>query len=72
MKALSAKQVRSSFVNAIDRFKACRNHAHWKGPHALVHTAAASALGQMLNRICVAQGVNVVNIGGESQQADIL
>jgi NADPH2:quinone reductase len=33
-----------------------------EGHTALVHTAAASNLGQMLNRICLADGVGLVNI----------
>ncbi|MBE0620295.1 MAG: NADH oxidase, partial [Burkholderiales bacterium] len=33
-----------------------------EGHKALVHTAAASNLGQMLNKICIADGVSLVNI----------
>jgi NADPH:quinone reductase-like Zn-dependent oxidoreductase len=33
-----------------------------EGHTALVHTAAASNLGQMLNRICIADGVPLVRI----------
>ena len=39
---------------------------------ALVHTAAASNLGQMLNKLCVADGVALVNIVRSQQQADLL
>ena len=39
---------------------------------ALVHTAAASNLGQMLNKICIAEGVGLVNIVRSQQQADLL
>jgi len=39
---------------------------------ALVHTAAASNLGQMLNKICIADGVGLVNIVRSRQQADLL
>jgi len=39
---------------------------------ALVHTAAASNLGQMLNKICIADGVALVNIVRSQQQADLL
>ena len=39
---------------------------------ALVHTAAASNLGQMLNKICLKDGVGLVNIVRSQEQADIL
>ena len=43
-----------------------------EGHKALVHTAAASNLGQMLNRICLADGVALVNIVRRPEQADLL
>jgi NADPH2:quinone reductase len=43
-----------------------------EGHTALVHTAAASNLGQMLNRICVKDQVGLVNIVRTPQQAQIL
>ena len=43
-----------------------------EGHKALVHTAAASNLGQMLNRICLKDQVALVNIVRNSQQEDIL
>jgi NADPH:quinone reductase-like Zn-dependent oxidoreductase len=43
-----------------------------EGHTALVHTAAASNLGQMLNRICLADGVALVNIVRSPAQADLL
>ena len=43
-----------------------------EGHEALVHTAAASNLGQMLNKICVKDGIALVNIVRSAQQADIL
>ncbi|MGQ0684408.1 zinc-binding dehydrogenase [Bradyrhizobium sp.] len=39
---------------------------------ALVHTAAASNLGQMLNKICIKDGVGLVNIVRSQEQAAIL
>jgi NADPH:quinone reductase-like Zn-dependent oxidoreductase len=39
---------------------------------ALVHTAAASNLGQMLNKICIKDGIALVNIVRSQEQADIL
>jgi NADPH:quinone reductase-like Zn-dependent oxidoreductase len=39
---------------------------------ALVHTAAASNLGQMLNKICIKDGIGLVNIVRSQEQADIL
>lgn len=43
-----------------------------EGHSALVHTAAASNLGQMLVRICQADGVELVNIVRKQEQADLL
>src|ERR1700754_2372947 len=43
-----------------------------EGNKALVHTAAASNLGQMLNKICIKDGIPLVNIVRSKEQADIL
>ena len=43
-----------------------------EGHTALVHTAAASNLGQMLNRICLKDSIGLVNIVRNPQQAEIL
>jgi NADPH:quinone reductase len=43
-----------------------------EGHTALVHTAAASNLGQMLNRICIADNVGLVNIVRAQPQEDLL
>ncbi|MDB5625872.1 MAG: Alcohol dehydrogenase GroES-like [Tardiphaga sp.] len=43
-----------------------------EGHTALVHTAAASNLGQMLNRICLKDGVGLVNIVRSPEQAELL
>ena len=61
----------SSFVNpltALGMVETMRREGH----SALVHTAAASNLGQMLNRICMADGVALVNIVRKQEQADLL
>ena len=43
-----------------------------EGHTALVHTAAASNLGQMLNRICQKDGIDLVNIVRKPEQAELL
>lgn len=43
-----------------------------EGHKALVHTAAASNLGQMLNKICLEDGIGLVNIVRSPAQAKIL
>lgn len=43
-----------------------------EGHTALVHTAAASNLGQMLNKVCLKDGVALVNIVRRPEQADLL
>lgn len=46
--------------------------ARSEGHKAMVHTAAASNLGQMLQKICLADGIELVNIVRSQAQADIL
>jgi NADPH:quinone reductase-like Zn-dependent oxidoreductase len=43
-----------------------------EGHKVLVHTAAASNLGQMLNKICQKDGIGLVNIVRSQEQADLL
>lgn len=42
------------------------------GHSAIVHTAAASNLGQMLQRICLRDGIPLVNVVRSEQQAELL
>jgi NADPH:quinone reductase-like Zn-dependent oxidoreductase len=61
----------SSFVNpltALGMVETMRREGHT----ALVHTAAASNLGQMLNRICLMDGVALVNIVRSEEQVTLL
>jgi NADPH:quinone reductase-like Zn-dependent oxidoreductase len=43
-----------------------------EGHKALVHTAAASNLGQMLNKICLKDGIDLVSIVRSAEQARLL
>jgi NADPH:quinone reductase len=61
----------SCFVNpltALGMVETMRREGHT----ALVHTAAASNLGQMLNRICLEDDVALVNIVRKPEQAELL
>ena len=61
----------SCFVNpltALGMTETMRREGH----KALVHTAAASNLGQMLNKICIKDGIALVNIVRSKEQAEIL
>ena len=61
----------SCFVNpltALGMTETMRREGH----KALVHTAAASNLGQMLNKICRKDGIPLVNIVRSEEQAGIL
>ncbi|MCU1390095.1 MAG: oxidase [Ilumatobacteraceae bacterium] len=67
----SAAAGASCFVNpltALGMVETMRMEQHT----ALVHTAAASNLGQMLQRVCLADGVPLVNIVRRSEQVAIL
>jgi NADPH2:quinone reductase len=67
----SAVEGASCFVNpltALGMTETMRAEGH----KALVHTAAASNLGQMLNRICLKDGIGLVNIVRSPQQKALL
>jgi NADPH:quinone reductase-like Zn-dependent oxidoreductase len=67
----SAADGASMFVNPLTAL-AFVETLRMEGHKALVHTAAASNLGQMLNRICIADGVPLVNVVRSEAQAAIL
>src|ERR1700751_3278380 len=67
----SAAEGASCFVNPLTAL-AMTETMRREGHKALVHTAAASNLGQMLNRICLKDGIGLVNIVRSKEQADIL
>jgi NADPH:quinone reductase len=68
---ITAEQGASSFVNPLTAL--CMTETMRREGHtALVHTAAASNLGQMLNKICIADGIELVNIVRKPEQADLL
>ncbi|MEQ8747034.1 zinc-binding dehydrogenase [Pyruvatibacter sp.] len=67
----TAKDGASSFVNPLTALSMIET-MRMEGHTALVHTAAASNLGQMLNRICQADGVELVNIVRKPEQAKLL
>ena len=68
---VTAKESASCFVNpltALGMVETMRS----EGYKALIHTAAASNLGQMLQKICLADGVDLVNIVRKPEQAQLL
>jgi NADPH:quinone reductase-like Zn-dependent oxidoreductase len=67
----TARDGASAFINpltALGMVETMRREGHT----ALVHTAAASNLGQMLNRLCIADGIPLVNIVRSAEQVDLL
>ena len=67
----SAADGASCFVNpltALGMTETMRREGH----KALVHSVGASNLGQMLNRICVQDGIGLVNIVRSAEQATLL
>lgn len=67
----TAEQGASCFVNpltALGMTETMRRENHT----ALVHTAAASNLGQMLQKICLADGIPLVNVVRKQEQVDLL
>jgi NADPH:quinone reductase-like Zn-dependent oxidoreductase len=61
----------SCFVNPLTALAMVKT-MQMEGHKALVHTAAASNLGQMLNKICLKDGVGLVNIVRSDEQTQIL
>ncbi|WP_394652282.1 zinc-binding dehydrogenase [uncultured Sphingomonas sp.] len=61
----------SMFVNPLTALGFVET-AKMEGHKAIVHTAAASNLGQMLQKICLADGVPLVNIVRSEEQAAVL
>jgi NADPH2:quinone reductase len=61
----------SSFVNPLTALGMVET-MRLEGHRALVHTAAASNLGQMLNRICIQEDIGLVNIARKQAQEDLL
>jgi NADPH:quinone reductase-like Zn-dependent oxidoreductase len=61
----------SCFVNPLTALAMVKT-MQLEGHTALVHTAAASNLGQMLNKICIKDGVQLVNIVRSDEQTKIL
>lgn len=67
----TAVQGASCFVNPLTALGMVET-MRLEGHTALVHTAAASNLGQMLNRICLKDGIGLVNVVRSPAQAALL
>ncbi|MGP4714234.1 MULTISPECIES: zinc-binding dehydrogenase [unclassified Psychrobacter] len=67
----TAKEGASSFVNPLTAL-AMTETMRAEGHKAIIHAAAASSLGQMLNRICMADGIDLINIVRKDEQETLL
>lgn len=67
----SAAEGAAMFVNPLTALGFVET-ARREGHTAIVHTAAASSLGQMLQRICLKDGIPLVNIVRSEEQARLL
>ncbi|MFW6093219.1 MAG: zinc-binding dehydrogenase [Pseudomonadota bacterium] len=67
----SPREGASCFVNPLTALSMVET-MRLEGHRGLVHTAAASNLGQMLNRICLKDGVPLVNVVRRPQQKTLL
>jgi NADPH:quinone reductase len=68
---LTARQGASAFINPLTVLGVVETMKR-EGHRALVHTAAASNVGQMLNRLCLKDGIDLVNIVRSQEQEDLL
>ena len=67
----TAKEGASSFVNPLTALAMVETMSA-EGHKAIIHAAAASSLGQMLNRICMADGIDLINIVRKEEQEKLL
>lgn len=67
----SAEDGASAFVNPMTALGFAEN-AKMDGQDAILHTVGASNLGQMLTRICLEDGIGLVNIVRKDSQAELL
>jgi len=67
----TAAQGASCFVNPLTALGMVHT-MRAEGHTALVHTAAASSLGQMLNRVCLKDGIGLVSIVRKAEQVALL
>ncbi|MXP13524.1 NADH oxidase [Altererythrobacter confluentis] len=68
---VSSEDGASAFVNPMTALGFVET-AKMEGQKAIVHLAAASNLGQMLNKICLEDGIELVNIVRKQEQVDLL
>lgn len=68
---LSSEQGASAFVNPMTALGFVEN-AKMEGQKAIIHTAAASNLGQMLIKICQEDAIPLVNIVRKAEQVEML
>ena len=71
LEGTTAEQAASSFVNpltAVGMVKTMKAEGH----SGIVHTAAASQLGQMLVKLCKADGIPLVNVVRRPEQVELL
>jgi len=67
----TAEEGASSFVNPMTALGFVET-ARMEGHSAIVHLAAASNLGQMLNRICIEDGMKLVNVVRKDEHVALL
>ena len=67
----TAKEGASSFVNPLTALAMVETMSA-EGHKAIIHAAAASNLGQMLNRICISDGIDLINIVRKEEQETLL
>lgn len=68
---ISAEQAAAALINpmtALGMVETLRREGH----RGLIHTAAASNLGQMLVKLCLADGIPLINIVRHPEQVDLL
>lgn len=71
LEGTTAEEAASSWVNPLTALAMVKT-MKLEGHTGIVHTAAASQLGQMLVKICLADAIPLVNVVRRQEQADLL
>jgi NADPH2:quinone reductase len=62
----------SGIVNPLTVIGMIHNYNKVPGKKGIINSAAASALGRMLNRYCLTLGIPLLNIVRKDEQAELL
>lgn len=69
---VSVESAASGLINPLTTVGITDTYLRFPHKNGIIHTAAASALGRMLNKRCIRLGIPLLNVVRRQEQADIL